>query len=212
MTGLRKTLLALFKAEQQVRQLHHELAQSKPEEIKPLLQEAVQEAKGLEHEEQKILRLVRLAFLLGEFHGEWVAHQLIDILDSDSPEIRKAAGEFFEELAYERFKEAAIAVERALKCLDPSSLALLELPYILVRIGEPGTIKLLEKFLASKNPEVVSAAMEALVEGGDTEAVSLLDPLLKDKREVMIEDDGGEECAVPLGELAKEAQQILRDL
>ena len=55
----------------------------------------------------------------------------------------------------------------------------------------------------------VTAAIEALVEMGDGTAASMLTALEKDKRDVELEDEEGEEGRVTIGELAAEARKLL---
>ncbi len=103
---------------------------------------------------------MRIAALLGEHEGPRAVDALIDVLSSDHPEARRSAGEELEELAFERFKEVAGGVERALKRLPLGSPALPELPYLLAEIPEPGVIKLLGQFLVHSDPDAVAAAIE----------------------------------------------------
>jgi hypothetical protein len=103
-------------------------------------------------------------------------------------------------------------VERALERLPVGSPALLELPYLLAEVGEPGVRKLLGKFLLHRDPEAVSAAIEAIVDMGDVGAAVLLDPLVSDTRTVSLEDEEGETGTVTLGELAREAKKLLAEI
>jgi HEAT repeat protein len=160
--------------------------------------------------DEAALRLVRLAALLGECEGPDVVDTLIDILACDEPEARHAAGEALEDLAFDRFKEVALGIERALERLTPGSPALTELPYLLAEVGEPGCVKLLARFLAHCDGEAVAAAIEALVELGDPSAAHLLTPLEKDTRQVQLDEEDGER--VSIGDLAAEARQLLADL
>jgi hypothetical protein len=135
---------------------------------------------------------------------------LIDILATSLPEARHAAGEAIEEAAFERFKEVAQGVERALKRLPEGSPALPELPYILVEVPEPGVIKLIEMFLRHKDADAVAAAIEASADLGDPVLIKHLEKLKSDKRTVdMAEEDDGEPSEVTLGELASEAIDLL---
>jgi hypothetical protein len=59
--------------------------------------------------------------------------------------------------------------------------------------------------------EAVAAAIESLAELGDPSAAPLLVPLERDKRQVQIEDDEGLEGKVSIGELAKEAREMLTE-
>jgi HEAT repeat protein len=202
----------LFEAERNVRRLHAELAAVPTGALVEELTVAVGEALALDDEDEAALRLVRLASLLGEVEGPRAVDLLIDILGSEEPEARHASGEALEELAFDRFKEVALGTERALERLPPGNPALLELPYLLAGIGEPGVRKLLGRFLLGDDPEVVSAAIEAIVEMGDSGAAPLLERLVSDAREVSLEDDGGEEGTVTVGELASEAVKLLAEI
>ena len=172
----------------------------------------VAEALALDDEDEAALRLVRLASVLGELEGPRAVDLLVDILGSEEPEARNCAGEALSDLAFDRFKEVALGVERALDRLPVGSPALLELPYLLAEIGEPGVRKLLGRFLSHADPEAVAAAIEALVDMGDAGAASLLGPLTSDARRVSLEDEEGEEGTVTLGELAREAVKLLAEI
>ena len=137
----------LFDAERSVRRLHAQLAKTDPSVLLNALGNAVETALK-EHEDEAALRLVRVAALLAELEGPKAVDLLIDILGCDEPEARHAAGEALEELAFDRFKEVALGVERALERLPGTSPALAELPYLLAEVPEPGVRKLLGRFLA----------------------------------------------------------------
>jgi HEAT repeat protein len=199
----------LFEAERNVRRLHAQLAKVEPTVLLGALAAAVNEALE-EQEDEAALRLVRIAQILAELEGPKAVDLLIDILGSGEPEARHTAGEALEDLAFDRFKEVALGVERALERLPGDSPALSELPYLLAEVPEPGVRKLLGRFLAHKEAEPVAAAIEALVDIGDPAAASMLASLEKDTREVSLEDEEGEEGKVTLGELASEARKLLR--
>jgi HEAT repeat protein len=169
-------------------------------------------AHGIRDPEEQALRLVRIAALTGELQGGPAIDLLVDLLGDDEPEARHAAGEALEGLAYERFKEVALGIERALDRLPVGSPALSELPYLIAEIPEPGAAKLLGRFLRHPDPEAVAAAIEALVEIGDPSATSLLAPLEKDTRAVQLEDEEEEDGKVTIGELASEARALLSEI
>jgi HEAT repeat protein len=211
-------LHALFEAERTARRIHAELVRThaRPGEdagslVAALASEA-KAARALKEPEEQALRLVRIASVLGDLHGAAAVDLLIDLLGGDEPEARHAAGEALEGLAYERFKEVALGVERALDRLPAGSPALSELPYLIAEVPEPGAAQLLGRFLRHPDPEAVAAAIEALVEVGDPSARSLFAPLEKDTRVVQLEDDEGEEGKVTIGELAKEARELLAEI
>jgi hypothetical protein len=182
-----------------------------PGQVLPLLATTTRKALALDavDEDEASLQLVRIAGVLGEMQGAAVVDLLIDILGCDEPEARGAAGEALSGLAFDRFKEVALGVERAVDRLPEGSPALAELPYLLVDVPEPGVIKLLARFLAHRDADAVAAAIEALVELGDPSAVPLLDKLRTDPRRVQLEDEGGTEGDASLAELAAEARSLL---
>lgn len=194
-----------------MRRLHDELASLSVGELLDPLTAALAAALKEPNEDEASLRLVRIAALLGEHEGPRVIDALVDVLSSEHPEARRAAGEELEALAFERFKEVAGGVERALKRLPVGSPALPELPYILAEVPEPGVVKLLGQFLAHKDPDAVAAAIETLAELGDPAAIKLLEPLAHDDRTVELADDGGETTSqATIGELANEAIELLQ--
>jgi HEAT repeat protein len=216
--SLASQLASLFDAERTARRLHARLVQEHTRsgaDSAPLveaLRKELEEARAQKDAEEQALRMVRIAVLLGDLQGGPVVDLLIELLGSDEPEARHAAGEALEGLAYDRFKEVALGIERALGKLPVGSPALSELPYMIAEIPEPGAAKLLGLFLKHEDPEAVAAAIEALVEVGDPAAASMLAPLAKDTRVVQLEDDEGEEGKVTIGELAVEARELLSDI
>jgi hypothetical protein len=211
-------LASLFDAERTARKTHAEILRAHTRAggdagaLVAALKREVDASQTLKDPEEQALRRVRVAALLGEIHGASAVDLLIDLLGDDEPEARHAAGEALEAMAYERFKEVALGVERALDRLRVGSPALSELPYLIAEIPEPGAAKLLGRFLRHADPEAVAAAIEALVEVGDPSVASLLAPLEKDTRAVQLEDDEGEEGKVTIGELAAEARALLGEM
>jgi HEAT repeat protein len=210
-TDLALTLDSLFDAERAARRAHDELVKADPVRVLALLQVTTRKALALDavDEDEASLRLVRVAGVLGEMQGPGVIDLLIDILGCDEPEARHAAGEALSGLAFDRFKEVALGIERALERVPEGSPALSELPYLLVDIPEPGVLKLLGRFLGHRDADAVAAAIEALVELGDPGAVALLENLQTDTRRVQLEDEGGTEGDATIGELAAEARGLL---
>ncbi len=196
----------LFDAERTVRSLHSELAQKDAKDLVAAVTPAAREALSMKDANESTVRLVRIAELLADVPGDAAADLLVDILGSDQGEARLSAGEALEERGYSRFKELALAVERALDRLPKTSVALEELPYLLAEIPEPGVAKLLGRFLQLDSPEAVSAAIEALVEVGDPAGAKMLAPLEKDPRTVNVAG----EASITIGELAREATDLLR--
>ncbi len=209
------TIEALFTAEREARRLHGELVKAGRADagaLVTLLTEQAKQARALPATDthEQALRLVRISAVLGELEGPAAVDLLIDLLGSDEPEARHSAGEALEDLAFDRFKEVALGVERALARLPVGSPALAELPYLLAEVAEPGSIKLLGKFLQHADPEAVAGAIEAIIEMGDPSAAPLLKPLEKDSRQVQLEEDSEER--VTIGDLATEARELLAEL
>lgn len=203
-------LTGLFDAERKVREMQDALAAAPKDALLDVLAPAIAEAAKLDDELEASLRLVRIAGVLAEVEGPRAMDALIDILASDLPEARHAAGEAIEEAAFERFKEVAQGVERALKRLPAGSPALPELPYILAEVPEPGVLKLIEMFLRHADADAVAAAIEVSADIGDPALVKHLEKLKNDKRTVdMAEEDTEEPSEVTLGELAAEAIGLL---
>ncbi|WP_437589461.1 HEAT repeat domain-containing protein [Sorangium sp. So ce1000] len=209
--AIETTLNKLFDAERTARRLHDDLTAMPGDGLLDVLTDAIAAAARENDEDEAALRLVRIASLLGEHEGPRALDALIDVLASEHPEARQAAGEEIESLAYDRFKEVAQAIERALKRLQVGSSALPELPYLIAEVPEPGVPKLLSQFLSHKDPDAVAAAIETLVEIGDPAHAPLIQPLLGDKRTVELADDGGDDATseVTIGELAEEALSLL---
>ncbi|AUX48367.1 hypothetical protein SOCE26_099010 [Sorangium cellulosum] len=208
--AIETTLNKLFDAERTARRLHDDLAAMPGDVLLDVLNDAIAAAGRESDDDEAALRLVRVASLLGEHEGPRAIDALIDVLASEHPEARQAAGEEIESLAYERFKEVAQGIERALKRLPVGSSALPELPYLIAEVPEPGVPKLIGQFLSHKDPDAVAAGIETLVEIGDPTNASLIEPLVGDKRTVELADDGGEATSeVTIGELAEEALGLL---
>src|SRR5260221_13599413 len=101
MTDLPTGLGELFDAERAVRTIHTELAM-RPKELLPVLEAAMNEARELPDRAEAVVRLVRIAELLGEVGGPGAIDRLIDLMGVEDPEPRVVAGEGIEELAYAR--------------------------------------------------------------------------------------------------------------
>jgi len=208
---LDQALVNLFDAERRVRKLHEEIGDSDPNALLVAIDSALQKAAKEPDQDEASLRLERLSALLGEMEGPRPVDLLIDILGTNSPDARSAAGEQLEGLAFDRFKEVAKGIERALKRLPLHSPALPELPYLLAEVPEPGVVKLLEQFLAHEDPDAVAAAIEVSVEIGDPIIAKHLQRLTTDSRTVEMSDENEESAEVTIGELAEDALAIFED-
>jgi HEAT repeat protein len=163
--------------------------------------EGVKEALAIEEEDERSIRLTRLATLAAELPGPEPIEVLLAILDEDDLAARAEAGEGLLEIAYERFKEVATAIE-ALLSRGHDGPSMEELPFILTEVFEPDPVPLVARFLAHPRGEVVASAIEALATYGDPASVGKLRGLTNDARKVMIADLDSE---ATIGELAREA-------
>lgn len=206
-----QALNALFDAERKVRQLHDDIVAGNPNVVMDHVEKAMKKAVDEPNEDEATLRLERLAGLLGEFEGPRAVDLLVDVLACELPAAREAAGGQLEGLAFDRFKEVAKGIERALKRLPVGSPALPELPYLLAEVAEaePGVVKLLQQFMAHEDADAVAAAIEVAVIVGDPALVPSLEKLQRDKRTVEMSNEEGEEGEVTLGELALDAIDLL---
>ena len=118
----------LFLAERTVRRLHAELA-SQGKKLVPEIAKRTRAALEEGDTDDAAATLVRLSVLLGEIEGPEAVDLLVDILGGESAEARAVAGEELENIAFERFKEVALGIERALARLPKDSPALTELPF-----------------------------------------------------------------------------------
>lgn len=179
--SLNEALDALFAAEKESQRWYDDLANRDRDALLTALRRALDEA---EAKDDAPTRLVALARLFGELQGPKVADALIDILNSEYPEVRREAGEHLQGLASEQFKEVALAVERALVRLPAGSVALIELPFVLMEpeFAEAGVATLFAKFLDHDDPDVVGAALEGIAEIGDPSVMNAVRRLEGDRR------------------------------
>lgn len=204
---LAQHLHEIFDADRRARELEAALvSKSAPEPLAALLTAATKEAFALEDETEAELRLVRLADLCAQVPGPSMADALITILGHSSARVRIEAGEALRDVAYERFKEVARAIERALE-RDEGGLAMQELPFVLVEVHDPDPVPLMARFLQHSDPNVVGAAIEALADHGDPAAAPHLARLVDDPREAELEDL--DEASAPIGDLARAALEEL---
>ncbi len=200
-------LSRLFDAEREVRRVSAELSRVRPRDLLVALRAAIVDARQ-QAEAEAALRLVRIVPLLGELEGPEAVDLLIDVLDSDVGEARWAAGEELRDLGFERFKEVALGLERALERLPDESIALVELPLVIAEIPEPGVSRLLQRFLAHPVADVVAAALEAATMVADPRVTDAVRRLVDDTRRVDMEDEEGEVADGTIGELARDAMEM----
>jgi len=183
------------------------LAGRDSEQLMVLLEHETEHALHMADRKEGTMRLERLADLCAQIPGPRMTDVLIAILNDGEPRVRVAAGEALRDVGYERYAEVARGVERALD-RDAAGLAMSELPWVLAEIAEPSALPLIRRFLDHPDADVVAAAIEALAQLQDPEALGDLERFVNDSRVVIIEDFD-EETRTTLGELAADALQML---
>lgn len=176
-------------------------------EVIELLEHETQSALQMSDRAEAIMRLERLADLCAQVPGPRMTDALIAILGDGEPRVRVAAGEALRDLGYERYAEVARGIERALDRTEEGP-AMSELPWVLAEIAEPSALALIRRFLDHPSPDVAAAAIEALAQLADPEALPDLERFVGDSRVVVI-DDFEDETKTTLGELAEDALEML---
>jgi HEAT repeat protein len=177
------------------------------EELIALLESKTESALQMQDRKEGTMRLERLADLCAQVPGPRMTDALIAILNDAEPRVRIAAGEALRDLGYERYAEVAHGIERALD-RNADGLAMSELPWVLTEIAEPSALPLIRRFLDHPSADVVAAAIEALAQLQDPEALTDLERFVGDPRVVII-DDFEDETKTTLGELAEDALDML---
>ncbi|GAB4207675.1 MAG: hypothetical protein OHK0013_25530 [Sandaracinaceae bacterium] len=210
MSDAHENLHALFEADRRLREAERKLLLSAPpDELARVLAEAARRSLAEPDAERQELELVRISDLCAQVEGPIAIDTLLAILDHPDPAVRAEAGEALLDVAYERFKEVALAIERALD-EKRSGLAMEELPYMLAEIHDPDPLPLMLRFLVHPKAEVVASAIEAVVERADPAAVPKLKKLLGDEREVTVPELDDEK--VTLGDLAADALAFFEEV
>lgn len=204
--SLDDTLHAIFDADRAAARAEDELMAADRRQLAERLSAAVTDA--LEHpdRQESELRLRRLADLCAQVPGAAMVDALLAILDHPEPGIRAEAGDALLDVAFERFKEVARGVERALDA-NRRGPAMQELPFVLTEVRDPDPVPLVVRFLGHPDAMVVASAIEALAGYGDPSAAKHIEPLLEDSREATL--DELDEFPTTIGELAQAALEEL---
>jgi HEAT repeat protein len=203
MAGPRALLDSLFAADRALRAAEDAFLDAADDKtLARTISEAVREARALADREEQEMRLVRLADLSAQVPGPETVDALLAILDHEEPAVRNEAGECLLDVAYERFKEVALGIERLLD-RGHSGPAMEELPFMLTEIRDPDPLPLVARFLAHPKGEIAAAAIEALASYGDPAATKHLQKLEGDPRQVTLPDL--DDATATIGDLAADA-------
>lgn len=204
---LEKQIQALFVAARAEREATQRiLAEPDHSRLALALSQQTDEALGLADEDERALRIERLASLCAEVPSEASVAALLRALDHEEAGIRVSAGEALLAIAYERFVLLGRAIEGLVKN-QHEGLSMEELPHLLAHVYEPDVLPLILGFTRHPRAEVVAAAIEAMLELGDERAVDRLRELSSDTRRVEL--DELEDSEATLAELAREAIEEL---
>ena len=203
MADPRKLLESLFDADRALRAAEEAFLDAAEEKaLARTLVAAVKDAFALDDADEQEMRLVRLADLCAQVPGPETVDALLTILDHHEPAVRSEAGECILDVAYERFKEVALAIEARLsRQHDGESME--ELPFILAEIRDPDPLPLLARFLGHPRAAIVAAAIEAVTGYGDPSVIRHLEALTEDPREVTLPEL--DDATATIGDLAADA-------
>ena len=152
--------------------------------------------------------MIRVAEMLVSLETKGAVCFLGAGLGHANEDVRLLCGDAFLHVASEGLDKVKPVIDEA---LEKGGLIAEELPFLLIDTDLPETTDILIKFLDQKNPEVVASAIEALAELGDPDAIPALSKLSKDARTVTAEADGSEKAKWTIGQLSKEAIEMLSD-
>ena len=206
--SLTDELQRIFDADRALHEAEKALLRKKrSDDLVALLQAETENALAMTDRKEATMRLERLADLCAQVPGPEMTDALIAILNDGEPRVRVAAGEALRDVGYERYAEVARGIERALDRGD-AGVAMSELPWVLAEVAEPSALPLIRRFLDHSSADVVAAAIEALAQLGEPESIADLQRFVGDDRTVII-DDFEDETKTTLGELAKDALEML---
>jgi HEAT repeat protein len=133
-------------------------------------------------------------------------------LEHDNPDVRHMTGEALLNLVEDDVERLRPAVDWA---AERGGSAAEEMIFVLAATDEEEAPRLIERFLAHAETDVVAAAIEALADTGDEQSIAVLEDLVDDTREVKVDadDDSGDQETWRIGDIAREAiEMIEKDL
>jgi len=182
-------------------------AYPQPEQETTLIEFFEQMLGELGEDDPLSIGLIRIAEMLLSHGSQTVTVTLSKGLGHANPDARLLSGDALLHLAEDGLDHIMPAVDDALK---EGGLQAEEMTFLLTDVDHPEVPSVLLKFLAQESIEIVASAIEALAEFGDPSTIPELEKLVKDERLVPIEGDA-KQTTLTLGELAKEAIEMLKD-
>lgn len=204
---------SLFRAERDLRKLSTQLLHAPHAELIDRIAQSIADARKQASGEERAMRLVCLTRVLRSVPGPKAVDLLIDILNDDEEEARVAAGIALEDMSEDRLGDVQRGIKRAIEKLPPGSIALCEIPFVVLGVEDADALAMLKPLLQHADPEAVSATIESLVELADPSAIELIEPLRNDTRTVRMDDEStGDSEQITVGDLATDAIEALREV
>ena len=205
----KETIQQIIELDEKIAELRETLEQSPIEEQEAELVSRFDGMLGGTKKEGLIsVGMIRVAEMLLGLESDAAAKSLGKGLGHENEDVRLLCGDAFLHLAGEGLDKVMPVVEDG---LANGGLLAEELPFLLMDIESPEITGVIAKFLEQKDGEIVASAIESLAELGDSEAVPFLNKLLKDERTVTAEAEGTDKAQWTIGQLAKEAIEMLSD-
>ncbi|MCP4677279.1 MAG: hypothetical protein GY854_17545 [Deltaproteobacteria bacterium] len=204
-----ETLQKIIGLDEQIAVLKEEFGTLPKEEQQKALTERFNDMLGALDENAPVsMGLVRVTEML-LFHGnDWTTQLLGKGLGHPNQDVRLLCGDAILHLAEEGIELIMPVVEDA---LANGGILAEEMPFLLTDVDHPDVPRVLERFLEQDSNDIVAAAIEALAEYGDPSCLAALEKLKDDARTVSVEEDGSKMADWTIGQLAKDAVEMLTD-
>ena len=205
----KETIQKIIELDEKIATLRESLEETPVEEQeKELVSRFDDMLKNTAEDDMISVAMIRVAEMLVSLETKGAVCFLGAGLGHANEDVRLLCGDAFLHVASEGLDKVKPVIDEA---LEKGGLIAEELPFLLIDTDLPETTDILIKFLDQKNPEVVASAIEALAELGDPDAIPALSKLSKDARTVTAEADGSEKAKWTIGQLSKEAIEMLSD-
>ncbi len=206
---VKETIEQIIALDEKISSLRDELAQCPVEEQERELIARFGELLDKTKEDDTVeVGLIRIADLLLSLSTPAAVLSVGQGLGHANEDVRFLAGDAILHLAGDGIDKIMPLVDEAFK---KGARVSEELPYLLMDTGAPEARGILERFLGHENPEVVANTMECIAELDEPEAIEALEKLTTDERTVTAEVDGVDKAKWTIGQLAKEAIEMLSD-
>ncbi|MDD5305799.1 MAG: hypothetical protein PHU25_00620 [Deltaproteobacteria bacterium] len=205
--GARETINEIVALDDKIAKLREQFATFSGSERASVLGEIFkEEIRKLGDRDALKPKLFRVIEMLSELDVSDAPRILGQGLEHDNPDLRMLCADGLVEIGGDGIDRLMPLVEEALSSGGPKAE---EMPFVVAELDDPKVGKILMRFLELKDINAVAAAIQALAERCEASALPSLKKLEKDKRMVTYDDgcDEGEQCTI--GELAKDAIEMI---